>query len=107
LQLGLLTAPQGVHFGPDQPHQVKVMYSMMDDLASVVTDGASVKAVDKIASQVAASAGSKAPGEKGAQLAWEKQRSTMLQVTFDVFCRTPPRRVLFTRPDACTLSVNP
>jgi hypothetical protein len=47
---------------------------MMDDLASVVTDGASVKAVDKIASQVAASAGSKAPGEKGAQLAWEKQR---------------------------------
>ena len=61
LQLGLLTTPQGVHFGPDQPHQVKVMYSMMDDLASVVTDGASVKAVDKIASQVAASAGSKAP----------------------------------------------
>jgi hypothetical protein len=50
------------------------MYSMMDDLASVVTDGASVKAVDKIASQVAASAGSKAPDEKGAQLAWEKQR---------------------------------
>ncbi len=53
---------------------------MMDDLASVVTDSASVKTVDKIASQVALSAGSKAPDAKGAQSAWEKQRKTMLQV---------------------------
>ena len=71
---------QSVHFGPDQPHQVKVMYSMMDDLASAVTDASSVKAVDKIASQVAAAAGSQAVDEKGAQSAWEKQRRTMLQV---------------------------
>jgi hypothetical protein len=69
-----------VHFGPDQPHQVKVMHSMMDELASVVTDAASVRAVDKIAGQVAAAAGSQAPDEKGAQSAWEKQRKTMLQV---------------------------
>jgi condensin complex subunit 3 len=75
-----LTKPQSVHFGPDQPHQVKVMYSMMDELASVVTDGASVKAVDKIAGLVASSAGSKAPDAKGAQSAWEKQRNSMLQV---------------------------
>jgi hypothetical protein len=71
---------QSVQFGPDQPHQVKVMYSMMDDLASVVTDAASVRTVDKIASQVASSAGSPAPDEKGAQSAWEKQRKATLQV---------------------------
>jgi hypothetical protein len=71
---------QSVQFGPDQPHQVKVIYSMMDDLASAVTDASSVKAVDKIASQVAAAAGSQAVDEKGAQSAWEKQRRTMLQV---------------------------
>ena len=53
---------------------------MMDELASVVTDAASVRAVDKIAGQVAAAAGSQAPDEKGAQSAWEKQRKTMLQV---------------------------
>jgi hypothetical protein len=56
------------------------MYSMMDDLASVVTDTASVKVVDKIANQIAASAGSPALDEKGAQSAWEKQRKTMLHV---------------------------
>ena len=59
---------------------MKVMHSMMDELASVVTDAASVRAVDKIAGQVAAAAGSQAPDEKGAQSAWEKQRKTMLQV---------------------------
>ena len=75
-----MTLLQSVRFGPDQPHQVKVMHSMMDELASVVTDSASVKAVDKIASQVASAAGSQAPDEKGAQAAWEKQRKTMLQV---------------------------
>ena len=53
---------------------------MMDDLASVVTDAASVKIVDKIANQIATCAGSPAPDEKGAQAAWEKQRKTMLQV---------------------------
>jgi hypothetical protein len=42
------------------------MYSLMDDLASVVTDAASVKAVDKIANQVVASAGSHAVDEKKA-----------------------------------------
>ena len=89
----LLTILQSVHFGPDQPHQVKVMYSLMDDLASVVTDAASVKAVDKIANQVAASAGSHAVGEKGAQSAWEKQRRTMLQVRPNSF--RPHRSALF------------
>jgi len=76
----LLKLISSVHFGPDQPHQVKVLHSMMDELASVVTDAASVKAVDKIASQVASAAGSSAPDEKGAQTAWEKQRKTMLQM---------------------------
>jgi hypothetical protein len=61
------------------------MYSMMDDLASVVTDAASVKIVDKIANQIATCAGSPAPDEKGAQAAWEKQRKTMLQVRQLVF----------------------
>ena len=56
------------------------MYSMMDDLASAVTDAASVKIVDKIANQIATCAGSAAADEKGAQAAWEKQRKTMLQV---------------------------
>jgi hypothetical protein len=84
---------QSVHFGPDQPHQVKVMYSLADDLASVVTDAASVKAVDKIANQVAASAGSHAVDEKGAQSAWEKQRRTMLQVRPNSF--HPHRSSLF------------
>ena len=66
---------------------------MMDELASVVTDAASVKAVDKIASQVASAAGSSAPDEKGAQTAWEKQRKTMLQVRAAPL-HLPPSRVV-------------